>query len=64
MSYFPPNPSDGDVFIHPNGREYEFHIESTTWSVIDDGGSGGSGLTTLQANTLNTLSQTSFLILE
>ena len=60
MSYFPPNPSDGDVFIHPNGKEYEFHIESTSWSLIDD----GLGLTASQANALNTFSQTTFLILE
>jgi len=34
MSYFPENPSDGDVFTTALGTEYQFNLASQSWRIV------------------------------
>jgi uncharacterized protein with HEPN domain len=57
MFDFPNNPSDGDVVVHPNGKQYEWIAASTVWRVVQD------DVTTL-SNRVAALENSFFLLLE
>ena len=70
MYNFPDDPSDGDLIVHPNGKQYEYNSARNSWTVVREPDHFPNDIAALQAQllTLNQqvadLSNFGFLILE
>ena len=70
MYNFPDDPSDGDLIVHPNGKQYEYNSASNSWTVVREPDHFPNDIAALQQQllTLNQqvadLSNFGFLILE
>ena len=70
MFNFPDSPSDGDIVIHPNGKEYEYSAARNSWAVVREPDHAHADvfalqqqIASLQQDVVN-LSNFGFLILE
>ena len=70
MFNFPDSPSDGELIVHPNGKQYEYDSSRNSWVVVREPEHFPNDIALLQAElaSLNTqvanLSNFGFLILE
>ena len=70
MFDFPNDPSDGELVIHPNGKQYEYNKSRNSWLVVREPDQFPADITALQdelavlRTDINNLSNFGFLILE
>ena len=70
MFDFPNDPSDGELVIHPNGKQYEYSESRNSWAVVREPDQFPAEITalnqemTLLRADITNLSNFGFLILE
>ena len=70
MFDFPNDPSDGELVIHPNGKQYEYNESRTSWVIVREPDQFAAEITALQNELavvradITNLSNFGFLILE
>ena len=70
MFDFPNDPSDGEVVIHPNGKQYEYNSTRNSWLIVREPDHFPAEITALQdeltllRTDVANLSNFGFLILE
>ena len=70
MFDFPNDPSDGELVIHPNGKQYEYNEARNSWLVVREPDHFPAEITALQnelavvRTDITNLSNFGFLILE
>ena len=70
MFDFPNDPSDGELVIHPNGKQYEYNATRNSWLIVREPDQFLAEITALNQEMallradVNNLSNFGFLILE
>jgi hypothetical protein len=70
MFDFPNDPSDGELVIHPNGKQYEYNATRNSWLIVREPDHFPAEITALQSEMtllrtdITNLSNFGFLILE
>ena len=70
MFDFPNDPSDGELVIHPNGKQYEYNEARNSWLIVREPDQFPAEITALQNELavvradITNLSNFGFLILE
>jgi|TARA_B100001741_G_C16273621_1_gene468926 hypothetical protein len=70
MFDFPNDPSDGELVVHPNGKQYEYNLTRNSWAVVREPDQFPADISALQGEIaliqtdIANLSNFGFLILE
>ena len=70
MFDFPNDPSDGELVIHPNGKQYEYNASRNSWLIVREPDQFPADIAALQGEMallrtdIDNLSNLGFLILE